>query len=120
MAFDHVQDQVPPADEPAISLWVFIIGSALVYAAAMILMKYWGQFSPILVLSLIALLMGAGVAFEINALQIERIGMVYVLILGIEVIIVAVASAFLFNETFTWKEIVGGALIVAGTAIAWS
>ncbi|MEM7056898.1 MAG: EamA family transporter [Pseudomonadota bacterium] len=120
MAFDHVQDQLPPTDEPAIGLWVFIVGSAVVYAAAMIVMKYWGQLPPMLILSLVALLMGIGVAFEINALQVERIGMVYVLILGIEVIVVATASAVLFNETFTWREIVGGAMIVVGTAVAWS
>ena len=120
MAFENVQDQLQPTNQPAIGFWVFIIGSAVVYAAAMILMKYWGQLSPVLIISLVALLMGAGVAFEINALQIERIGMVYVLILGIEVVVVAIASAWLFNETFTWKEIVGGALIVIGTAVAWS
>ena len=120
MPLEHVHDQLPPVDEPVFGLWIFIIGSALVYAAAMILMKYWGQLPPVLLITLVGVLMAAGVAFEINALQIERIGMVYVLILGIEVVVVALASAYLFHETFTWKEIVGGAFIVAGTALAWS
>lgn len=108
------------AAKPGMSLLVFILGSAILYAAAMILMKFWGQISPVLLITVLVLLMGGGAYFEIEALQSERIGMVYVLILGIEVILIALASGFLFGETFTWKEILGGGLIVVGTAIAWS
>ena len=71
MAFEHVQDQVAPTDGPTVGLWIFIIGSAVVYAAAMILMKYWGQLPPVLIITLVGLLMATGVAFEINALQIS-------------------------------------------------
>jgi multidrug transporter EmrE-like cation transporter len=46
--------------------------------------------------------------------------MVYVLILGVECVLIAIASALWFGESFSTKEIFGGALIVAGTAIAWS
>lgn len=102
------------------SLTLFIIASACLYAAAMIIMKFWGQIPPMFLLAAIALLMGGGVYFEIGALQAERLGMVYVLILGLEVIVIAAASAWLFGETFTWKEMAGGALILAGTALAWS
>lgn len=120
MPVEDLSNQVATADGEGVGLWVFIVGSAVVYAFAMIVMKYWGQLPPVLIVTAVALLMGAGVAFEISALQFERIGMVYVLILGIEVIIIALASAFMFGETFTWKEIVGGGMIVVGTAIAWS
>ena len=44
----------------------------------------------------------------------------YVGILGIEAILIALASYALFGEQFTAREIAGGALIVAGTALAWS
>lgn len=104
----------------AVSITLFILGSAVFYALAMIAMKFWGQISPAILLAAIAVLIGGGVWLEIGALQIERIGMVYVLILGVECIIIAVASALLFGETFTAKEIFGGGLIVLGTAIAWS
>ena len=38
---------------------------------------------------------------------------------GAECILIALASALWFGETFSMKEIIGGGLIVAGTAIAW-
>lgn len=103
-----------------IGIATLIIGSAVLYAGAMVLMKFWGQIPPALLLTVIALLMAGGVWFEIGALKAERLGMVYVLILGIEVVLIAVASSIWFGETFTWKEISGGLLIVLGTAIAWS
>lgn len=107
------------AAEGTISLTVFIIGSAILYAGAMIAMKFWGQLSPLLLLTVIGALVAGGIWLEIGALQTERLAMVYVLILGAECILIALASALLFGETFTIKEIAGGALIVAGTAIAW-
>ena len=119
-----MSDAAPAQDDrtrpESMSIAVFIFGSALLYAAAMIAMKLWGQIPPALLLTAIALLMAGGIYFEIGALQVERIGMVYVLILGIEVVVIALASALWFGESFTWKEITGGLLIVAGTAVAWS
>jgi len=105
--------------ESAINLAAFVIGSAILYAGAMIAMKFWGQISPTLLLGVIGILVAGGVWLEIGALQTERLAMVYVLILGAECILIALASAFWFGETFTLREILGGALIVAGTAIAW-
>lgn len=117
----HAVSDVPtrPASRP-MSITLFVIGSAVFYAGSMIAMKYWGQTSPMLLLAVIALLVGAGVWMEIGALQTERLGMVYVLILGVECILIAIASALWFGESFSVREILGGALIVAGTAIAWS
>lgn len=107
------------ASDGAINLTVFVVGSAVLYAGAMIAMKFWGQFSPVLMLAIIGTLVAGGVWLEIGALQTERLGMVYVLILGAECILIALASALWFGETFSVKEIIGGGLIVAGTAIAW-
>lgn len=102
-----------------LSLTVFIVGSALLYAGAMIAMKFWGQASPALLIGVIALLMAGGVWFEIGALQTERLAMIYVLILGIECVLIALVSTLWFGETFTVRELAGGALIIAGTAMAW-
>lgn len=103
-----------------VDLTLFIVGSAVLYSTAMILMKLWGQMSPLLMLTLIGTLMGAGIWLEISALQTERLGMVYLMILGAEVVIIAAASALWFGEEFTAREVAGGALIVVGTALAWS
>ncbi len=107
------------AREGTFNLAIFVIGSAVLYAGAMIAMKFWGQFSPILMLAIIGALVAGGVWLEIGALQTERLAMVYVLILGAECILIALASTLWFGETFTIKELAGGAMIVAGTAIAW-
>ena len=108
-----------PDAEGTVNLALFVLGSAVLYAGAMIAMKFWGQFSPALMICVIAALVGGGVWLEIGALQTERLAMVYVLILGAECILIALASAFWFGETFTMREIFGGALIVVGTAVAW-
>ncbi|MEM7505425.1 MAG: hypothetical protein AAF415_01670 [Pseudomonadota bacterium] len=102
---------------------VFILGSAGFYAVAMVAMKFWGQgpqhIGFVLVPVIIALTVSAGVWLEISALKEERLGLIYVGILGAEVILIALASWALFGEQFTAKELAGGALIVVGTALAW-
>ncbi len=107
------------ATEGTISLTVFVIGSAILYTGAMIAMKFWAGNGFSIAIVIIGALVAGGVWLEIGALQTERLAMVYVLILGAECILIALASALWFGETFTIKEIAGGALIVAGTAIAW-
>lgn len=117
---DAVPQTLPTPDTgSAVSLTLFVLGSAVLYAGAMIAMKFWGQFSPALLICVIAALVGGGVWLEIGALQTERLAMVYVLILGAECILIAIASALWFGETFTLREIMGGSLIVIGTAVAW-
>lgn len=113
-----IQDATQPI--APLSLTAFVIGSALLYAASMIVMKFWGQVPPALLLTIIGILLAGGVWFEIGALQSERLGIVYVLILGIEVVVIALASAFFFGESFSVREIAGAALIVFGTALAWA
>lgn len=105
----------------ALSIPVFIVGSALFYTASMVAMKFWGQgVATPLILGVIVLSVAVGIFMEIEALREERLGMVYVGILAAEVVLVAVASKYLFGESFTAKELVGGGLIVAGTAVAWA
>ncbi|MHA6326766.1 hypothetical protein [Roseivivax sp. CAU 1753] len=66
-----------------------------------------------------AALLSAGV-FEVLALRQERLGIVYVGILGAEVIIIGTVSILLFGESFTSREIAGIGLVVLGTALAWA
>ncbi|MEM9046999.1 MAG: hypothetical protein AAGC81_20155, partial [Pseudomonadota bacterium] len=61
-----------------------------------------------------------GIFMEIEALKTERLGFIYVAILGLEVLIIAAASYWLFGESFSMQEIAGGALILLGTALAWA
>ena len=61
-----------------------------------------------------------GAVTELSALRVERLGLIYVLILGAECLIIALASVWLFEERFTTRELAGAALIVAGTALAWA
>ena len=103
-----------------LSMPVFILASAGFYTVSMIAMKFWGQgVSPLIVLvTVVALAAGAGL--EIEALRTERLGLIYVGILGAECIMIAIASYVLFGESFTAKEVAGAGLIVAGTALAWA
>ncbi|MEM9061649.1 MAG: hypothetical protein AAGD13_14400 [Pseudomonadota bacterium] len=117
---DVVSAGLPEGAAPsALNLTLFVLGSAALYTAAMIAMKHWGTASPVIVLLVIVAAVSGGVILEINALRTERLAMVYVLILGAECILIALASALWFGESFTVREMVGGAMIVVGTAIAW-
>ena len=103
------------------SMPALILASAASYSVAMIAMKLWGVHGAtpaIVTVAVLALLLAGGV--EVLALREERLGMIYVGILGAECVLIALASAWLFGESFTTREIAGAALIVAGTALAWA
>ena len=103
-------------------LTAYIVGSAVFYAAAMILMKFWGigaGATRVIVGLLIASTFVAAAWCEIEALRVERLGMIYVAILGFECVFISVASVYWFGEQFSLKEIVGASLVIVGTAVAW-
>jgi multidrug transporter EmrE-like cation transporter len=98
----------------------YILGAAACYTAAMVLMKMWGAWSwPLMAAALIAVSVGA-VWFDILALREERLGMIYVSVLAVESLLIAAVAVGLFGESFSTREAAGMALIVAGTAVAWS
>ncbi|MEM8791757.1 MAG: hypothetical protein AAGE80_09060 [Pseudomonadota bacterium] len=103
-----------------ITMPVFVLASAACYSVCMIAMKFWGQGPTALIGLVILATMALGILMEIEALKVERIGFIYVAILGLEVLIIAAASYWLFGEHFTAKEIAGGVLILIGTALAWT
>ena len=98
----------------------YILGAAACYTATMVLMKMWGAWSwPLMAAALIAASVGA-VWFDILALREERLGFIYVSVLAVESLMIAAVSVGLFGESFSNREAAGMALIVAGTAVAWS
>jgi len=54
------------------------------------------------------------------ALRQERLGLIYVGILGAEVVILGTVSFLHFDEVYTTRELAGMGLVLIGTAIAWT
>lgn len=103
-----------------LSMPFLIIASASAYAIAMIAMKFWaGNGFSIAIVAVVVAAVVIGVVAEYGALREERMGVIYVMILGAECLLIGLASIWLFGESFTIREVIGAALIVAGTALAW-
>jgi multidrug transporter EmrE-like cation transporter len=96
------------------------LASAFFYCVAMVAMKNWWSMPSLGVTALIAFALLAAGAFEVAALRQERLGFVYVGILGAEVVIIGLASHWHFNEAYTYREVAGIVLVLVGTAIAWT
>ncbi|MEM8754992.1 MAG: hypothetical protein AAGF90_18665 [Pseudomonadota bacterium] len=105
----------------SLSLPFFVVGSAAFYTLAMVAMKLFGQGShQALIAIVIAGSILLGTLMEVEALKVERLGMIYVAILGAECVLIALASWALFGESFSGREVAGAGLIVAGVALAWA
>ena len=99
---------------------ILALTSALFYCVAMVAMKSWAELpSSGLALIIGAALLTAG-AFEVFALRQERLGLIYVGILGAEVVILGTVSFLHFDEVYTTRELAGMGLVLIGTAIAWT
>jgi multidrug transporter EmrE-like cation transporter len=99
---------------------IIALGSAGLYSVAMIAMKFWWKIPGIGLSLLIMATLLAAATLELAALREERLGIIYTGILGAEVVLIAIASFFLFGENFSMREGIGIALVVAGTALAWA
>jgi multidrug transporter EmrE-like cation transporter len=86
----------------------------------MVLMKLWDGLPLVPAAALILLALFGAVAFEIFALRLDRLGLVYAAILGAEVVMLAAVTYWGFGERFSPREIAGVGLIVSGAALAWS
>lgn len=103
------------------SMPLMVIASAAAYAVAMIALKLWGTHgASSLIVAVVVAAFAAGALAELAVLRVERLGLIYVLILGAECLIIALASVWLFDERFTVRELAGAGLIIAGTALAWA
>lgn len=99
---------------------ILALVSAIFYCIAMVAMKSWTELPSVgLALIIGAALLTAG-AFEVFALRQERLGLIYVAILGAEVVILGTISLLHFDETYTTRELAGMGLVLIGTAIAWT
>ncbi|WP_234899444.1 hypothetical protein [Ruegeria lacuscaerulensis] len=99
---------------------IIALGSAGLYSIAMISMKFWWKIPGLGLSLLIVATLLAAATLELAALREERLGIIYTGILGAEVVLIAIASFFLFGEDFSMREGIGIALVVAGTALAWA
>jgi multidrug transporter EmrE-like cation transporter len=96
------------------------LGSAGLYSVAMISMKFWWKLPGVGLTLLIVAALLAAATLELAALRNERLGIIYTGILGAEVVLIAIASYFLFGENFSYREGIGIALVIVGTALAWA
>ncbi len=99
---------------------IIALGSAGLYSVAMISMKFWWNLPGLGLGLLIVATLLAAATLELAALRDERLGIIYTGILGAEVVLIAIASFFLFGESFSYREGLGIALVIAGTALAWA
>lgn len=99
---------------------ILALVSATFYCVAMIAMKSWAEIPSLgLALIIAAALLTAG-TFEVFALRQERLGLIYVGILGGEVIILGTFSYLFFEESYSARELLGMGLVLVGTAVAWT
>lgn len=102
------------------SVAILALISAFFYSIAMVAMKSLADFPSIgLALIIGAALLTAGV-FEVFALRQERLGLIYIGILGAEVIFIGAMTHLHFGESYSARELTGMGLVLVGTAIAWT
>ena len=94
--------------------------AATCYVTAMISMKVWTESPSMVLVAVIIAALTIGTLFEITALRGERLGMIYVTILGLEVILIATAAILFLGEQFSLREAAGCCLVLVGAALAWS
>jgi multidrug transporter EmrE-like cation transporter len=99
---------------------ILALASAVLYCISMVAMKLWWSGPGFLVAGIIVAALLAAAVFEVAALRNERLGLIYAGILGAEVIILSFVSHFVFDETFSPREYAGIALVLLGTALAWT
>ncbi|MEL6266356.1 MAG: hypothetical protein AAFR52_12035 [Pseudomonadota bacterium] len=110
-----------PATAPA--AWLIaslVVGSALAYTGSMVAMKLWTKSPEPWMALIIVLTLALAVTLEVAILRTERLGMIYVSILAVEVVLIALATTLFLGESFSMREMLGCCLVVAGTALAWS
>ncbi len=101
-----------------LSALLLLLISAGAYVAATYFMKLWVSSHHTLVLSaLIVITLLIGVASEIFVLKTENMGQVYLIIIGLECVLVAAFAKLALNETYSTTELAGLFLIVSGVAV---
>ena len=114
------QDGIAAAEPGSIRFLLIVAGSALAYTAAMIAMKSWAKLPELWVGAAIVLFMVLAVAMEIVILRTQRLGMIYVSILAVEVVLIALVTTLVFKESYSMREVAGCGLVILGAGLAWS
>jgi multidrug transporter EmrE-like cation transporter len=96
---------------------VYALASAACYVGATVVMKYYDKFGLVKAGPSIAVFLVGAVFFETVALKTERLGMILLMILGFESALGLLMSWLWFQESYTVKEVLGLALIVAGVGL---
>ncbi|MEM8688854.1 MAG: hypothetical protein AAGF81_16090 [Pseudomonadota bacterium] len=101
-----------------LSALLLLLISAGAYVAATYFMKLWISSHHTLLLSaLIVITLLIGVASEIFVLKTENMGQVYLIIIGLECVLLAAFAKLALNESYSTTELAGLFLIVTGVAI---
>jgi len=95
---------------------VLIIVAALGYAIATWVMKITAQSNSMAFVGLIALALMLAVAAEVFLLQRAALGHAYIAILSAETMLV-IGFSFIIGEGLSPRELLGGVLVVAGSAL---
>ena len=83
-------------------------------------MKSWWTIPTAGMAFIIALALLSAGAFEVAALRQERLRLIYVAILGAEVVIIGLTSILHIAETYSGREVAGMSLVAARAFIVWS
>lgn len=102
------------------SIAIFALASAVFYCVSMIAMKSFAATPHLWLVPVMGIALALAVTFEIFALRQERLGLIYIGILGAEVLIIGLVSLFQFDESYSTREVVGIGIVLIGTAIAWT
>ena len=93
------------------------LGSAVCYVLATYGMKLFSTDATATALLIILFTLAGAATFEIIALKFERVGFLYIAILGFECILIALVSFFVLGESFSAKELAGLGGIVIGVTL---
>lgn len=103
--------------KPELLYSTYALLSAACYVGATVVMKYFDKLGFPKAGAAITLFLIAAVFFETVALKTERLGMILLMILGFECALGLLFSWLWFRESYTVKELIGLALIVAGVGL---
>jgi drug/metabolite transporter (DMT)-like permease len=96
----------------------FLAGfAALFYLAGAVVLKNWSHLPPVIAVLAVVLALGVASVLEIEAMRRARFGDVVVLIIAVEVALACLLSRYAFAETYTWRDVAGGAAVLAGVIL---
>lgn len=93
------------------------IAAALAYTIGGVFMKLSRGFSILIPTLLVYYCFAVGVSIQTHLTTMSKLGLSYVLVLGLESILAMIFGAVIFKESYSWPALFGVVLIIAGVAI---